>query len=241
METKIVKSLGAMVLGLTAATAQAIPLTDLFAGDTIQSGDKLFSAWEQVEYLAPESGNPIDLSTIEVTALADDGSNNPGLRFDFAQPLTVSDLADETSLWFSYAVDVLDPSQQLIGTTLELTGFRAENDGGLADGFVEITGHEAGFDELNPDLEVYSDILEPIFFDEELFAEYAFGPTDSTVMDMLLIAVSFDGIFEISSFEQRFNQRVADPGIPAPATLALLLLGLAGIGIQNRRKPAASH
>ena len=110
MKHKIVKSVTALVLGLMTVTAQAIPLSNLlFAGGTIESGDMLFDNWLLVSYLAPDTG-PINFSSIEVTALeAEVGSDNPGLLFEFGEPLGVFGL-DETALLFSYSVLVQDPT-----------------------------------------------------------------------------------------------------------------------------------
>jgi hypothetical protein len=173
MKTEIVTSLCALVLGLTTITAQGMPITDLFAGSTIESGDKLFANWILVGYQAADFDNPIDLSMIEVTALpAEPGSDNPGLLFEFGEPLLAVG-SESARLQFSNSVLVLDPTQQIVSTSLALTGFKTEDQEILpqengyclesgqpppclpdyARGSLNVTGHIDGFDFLNPDLE----------------------------------------------------------------------------------------
>jgi hypothetical protein len=239
MKTKCMKGLCALVLALTTITAQSIPITVLFAGSTIESGDKLFADWELLGY-GPAVTGPIDFSLIEVTALlAEPGSDNPGLLFEFGEALGVVGL-DETTLLFSYSVLVQDPTRQIVGSTLALTGFRADSiddpNEPFPDGSVTVTGHVDGFNFLNPDLEVFSDV-NAFINDEQLFDSFGVGPTSSLTMDTLLIADGSVGTFQISSFEQRFDQLpINGVPIPVPATLVLFGLGLAGLGWSRRKK-----
>ncbi|MDZ7782820.1 MAG: hypothetical protein U5K56_07740 [Halioglobus sp.] len=75
----------ALALALGAAQAQAVPLTDLLEGQSIEIGDKRFDSFTLLgDPINPELSDPIDLSAIDVTGIGDGTAGNAyGLNFQF--------------------------------------------------------------------------------------------------------------------------------------------------------------
>ena len=232
MKANIVKTLCALVLGLTAAATQAIPLADLYTGGEIVVGDKRFYDWVFEGDAPLQNQPPVEAANVQVTAVGTGVAGDWfGLAFDFGNELTTpfDDTDDsETGYWFSYAVEVLDPGKRIVGTSLELTGFTAP---AVNFGFLEVTGHVDGLDLIFPDTEVYAE-----FGDEVLSNMAAIGPTSALTMDTIAIisAWALDDPMQISTFEQRFEQQNVQ--VPVPGTLALLALGLFSLASRRRQK-----
>lgn len=230
---KILTSLFAMGLALATNAAQAIPLLDLFEGADITVGDKLFNNWGWAPDTEPQPDDPeinIDLSKIEVTGNAADALN-PGLHFEANDQLTTINEDGFLDFNFVFDVTVLNPDFLINGSSLEITDYSLDGEGGIIT--VLETVFDGGDAEIG-DMETFVDNLGGAM----LFDAAVFGPQASiSVEKNILIASDFEGeIAGLVSFEQHFSQTRSAVEVPEPSTLFLMGMGLAAIGVARRRK-----
>lgn len=235
MKAMIVKTLAGVALMVAALSVQAALLGELADGGQIQTDDKLATDWDFI-YGDPEFAPAIDPGAVEVTAIAAEGGmDNPGFRFDFtgdASPFLIEDL-DESALFISFSLDVLDPTKRIVGASLALTGYTAIDESDLGGGFAEVAANiDSVFEPLDPDLEVFSDAL---FSEEQLFDSVGVGSVQSLDVALLAVLNGISGVYAISQFELRFLQRTIGE-VPLPGTLILMLLGLVSIAVGRRRR-----
>jgi len=234
---RFVHTLSALLFVLVSAgVAQASPLSALLDGGTITAGDKLFSDWTLVQYISSD-GRTFNPSNIEVTPLEEPGRDY-GLRFQ--------------ALGNELAVDG-DGIYAFLDLTL---GFKVTAAGALIkDNWLEIgsgaliTSNPDGFEDLGMTiLEWVGDglVLDPATpgaigvefsalndqITRLLTASSNFDPRREiwVTKDILVWATNLQETASLSSFDQRFSQT------PEPATLALVMLGLAGVGCARRRR-----
>ncbi len=212
--------------GPAANSAHAIPLADLFGGETpetIVAGDKLFSNWQLVTNAAGT-----DLSQIDVTPL-DDPASNPGLRYtDTGGALTLDTLGEEFQISFRFTVTVLDPTQRISGNTLELVDAATE---GFA--LVQILeGVDDGTEDTILATKIVTSQGEPVIDDP--LAEATFAPQQSIGVSTILFGVveGAEDFGRLTQFDQRFSQ--VSIAVPEPASLGVFLAGLAGLGFFSR-------
>lgn len=222
------------LLGPTAEEAAAIPLSELFVDtdvpQTITAGDKLFTNWTLLS-----NGDNTDLSQIDVTPL-NDPANNPGLRYtDTGGVLTLDTLGEEFGFSFQYTVTVLDPSQMIIGNSLELVDFATENFALLE---VQETVQDIGQTTTIATKTVASQGQPPF---EQPFDEVAFLPQQGLVVTTIFLGL-IEGEGDFAQLAQ-LDQRFAQAEIPEPASLGLFLAGLIGFGLLSRfsRRPRAAQ
>jgi hypothetical protein len=211
--------------------AAAIPMQELFDGESIIIGDKIFDDWELLEeYIEPEEDivEP-DFSLIDVIPLNDD-PNNPGLVFDLNGQLVLN-IPGINLFAFGYSVATLDGAQRIKDNSLLLTD--ADYSGESQDIAVAIleyvydeSDNEIGYKEVGyfpseglDELQLF-DFVEFDQIHAEIYVETLVGVAqfDDAPIDFLYI----------DSFEQRFSQ--TQP-VPEPGTILLLgsgLMGLAG-------------
>ena len=76
------KLLLTLAFTLAAASAQAVPMTELFGGASITAGDKVFDQWTLV-FQGSSNGRTFNHGNINVSALSNGGLNpGPGLLFE---------------------------------------------------------------------------------------------------------------------------------------------------------------
>jgi hypothetical protein len=113
--------LGAFVLMFVGlGNAQSASLSDLLSGGSITSGGLLFNNWSNSSY-ASGDGRTFDPLNINVTALADNGTNGAGILFTILNnemSVTGNNSYNYVDLTLGFNVSTIDPGMGLIGNTL---------------------------------------------------------------------------------------------------------------------------
>ena len=224
MNKKLTGLLAGLVFALNASMAQAVPLQDLLDGASIIVDDKVFDDW----VLDGNTGSVTpDLRDIDILPLGDDPLN-PGLEF-IANGNLITSGTDFIALFIGFSVSTLDGSVRIKDNSLEINEFEF----GITStgGYIEID--EVIEDVAGTFLGDKTVLVDNRFNIFDLFDSANFQPQSSISVSMG-INVGGDGaedIVSLDKFTMRFSQ------VPEPTTVALMGLGLAGIGY--RRKKAA--
>lgn len=241
---RLLRSL-AVAIGLGLASgAQAIPLSDLFAGQTIQAGDKVFDQWELLFLDASDPGLLPDLANIDVTALDDGGLDpGPGLQFTVmngALDVEGDDIFAFIDLEFGFRVTPA-PGMRVSDNSLAITdanhNFDDDGSNNLGAAIQEWVYDAPGGTELGQKFVTF-DVLDDVLTNQ-VTDSASFAPQDSiwVVKDVFVWSEQSGDIASLTGFSQRFAQTpvtVAEPGI-----LALLVPGLLGVWYSRRRRPAS--
>ena len=211
----------------SAVRAQDLTLLDLFQGETITAGDKVFSNWQLDDFtLGPTAAGSLD--DIFVTPLEDEPLN-PGVKFNIPNGLNTGD--SFVVLEFFFDVSTASGEALIKDNSLWLNGFTfvPGSTGGVIN-FFEAISDAAGAPLGSKFVQALPgdtpDSGDPDHFDSAEFAP------QSLVHVFKQIELVGDGVI-LTMFEQRFSQ------VPEPSSLVLLTFGLvASLSRRPRRSTA---
>ena len=213
--------IGALLLGLASAAAQAVPMSTLFDDGELQVGDKLFSDWTFLDASWSIDDWQPDFSLIDVTGDATDPMNI-ALNFDFGGQLQASD-GEFGDLSFAFTASVVGGANQIVGVGLDIDVAILENGAAYIAEGVDTSWQ-------TPTLEV--DDLSPS--DAAAIA----GTGSVRIEKNVFVGTLSEGdSVNLLGMSQTFAQEPLEPpvNVPVPAPLALLALGLLGLGWSRRR------
>jgi hypothetical protein len=201
-------------------SALAVPLSALLGGESIDAGDKTFSAWSLLGGSLPTTA----LSSIDVQALAVP-SGNPGLRFVAANDVLTARNGEQVDLGFQFSVTA--PAALIRGASLELTRF--ERSGPASMSIFEDLYTSAALVDLVDLNVVFADAGGDQLLDQASFDARSLLVVQTTIA----IASGEDGLARLLQFEERFAQQPSQ--VSAPGVLPLFALGLAILAARRGR------
>jgi len=232
----------ALLLALAASgSAQAIPLTNLFGGQSITAGDKLFNQWTLIGQ-DKSDGTTVKTDNIDVTALGPIGTDplnpGPGLSFSILNnefSVNGDSIYAYLDFKFGFHVSVLDPTLKIKDNSLMLTGYNLgtpTDDLGvyIKEDINSVTGSPLGTKNVGADYLVGKGLT------EKLTDAASFNPQSEIFVTKNILVWATDPLetASLTGFTQRFSQ------VPEPGTLLLFVPAMAAlVGIRRRKTTTA--
>lgn len=225
--SKPIKKLAAVAtaaLGLSATSAQAITLQDLFNGGSISLGNVSFTDWQfnTVDSSASPGFEP-DFSLIDVQAFQ--SGNKVGLRYT---ALSGGAVTDDNSIETFFNYKATAGTGLFIGAEVELTDFSITGAGGSINIIDDIS------DSTFSPVALIAAFSDNAVGDQLLLDTISFAPTALlNIEKAVLVRGDFPGDnVLLNSFEQRYTLQAP---VPEPATLWASAMGTFTLAILWQR------
>lgn len=231
----------------TLGSAEAVPLSNLFAGGALTIGDKQFDQFT-LHFAGTSDGHIINTSNIDVTTLGPVGLDplnpGPGLRFSVLNNelrVTGDGVFAYADLQFGFRVSALDPGFRIKDNSMVIGGSlnrNADGNNDLGSYIRETIGTMPGLSDLATSAVEFSILNDILTLNPSSSATFAPQSAIWVTKNILVWSQDTTDTAALNVFEQRFSQ--APAGVPEPDVLALL--GIASLAAYlTRRRPARTQ
>ncbi|MEM0945313.1 MAG: VPLPA-CTERM sorting domain-containing protein [Pseudomonadota bacterium] len=211
----------AVILGISlAGNAQAVSMTSLLAdpSNAVTAGDVTFDAFAYADVGGANAQTAAPASALDVTASVD--MDMVSLVFTFSSPITATGFDTDFEFNGSFSVGIGNGGT-LDDVSFELTTASTTGSGLIEIGSANFGGSAAVVEGGSPAPQSFSQSL---------------GSVSDLSLAFDVTGVPDGGSASITAFTLKFNTTAGIPEIPLPASLPLLLAGIAGIGLVARRR-----
>lgn len=238
----------ALALLLAATGAQAVPLSDLFAGASLTVGDKVFDQWHLIYQDNSAGVAAPDPASIDVTPLSDGGTSpGPGVAFDTNGQFVVvgNDLYAYSDYSFGFRVSTASGLPLIEDNLLQLadgSGLAWSNNGSEDLGMAIVETIRDSLGNILGQTQIEFSTLNGT--PTSVFTAHANWSTPQSEIfvekNILVWSANLTDTASLSGFEQRFSQ-VPVPEIDAVSgTFAITLVGFVLALAGERRRQGRS-
>jgi hypothetical protein len=196
-----------LLLGGFCGSAQAVSLSSLFSGGTLNVGDSRFTDWQLIAL--DDTSLPLpDLGLIDVAPLVDALPLNPGIRFSAGSQLAVVGI-NAIDFHLKFRVEAVGGTNSFAGQTLAMTGLTFVGDGGIMFVSGDLTNSMGGV--LTSTVAIADN--ETPFLDVTDTTSFSPKSLVSVAMNVFIAGLVATDDLTLSTFTQRFSQ-TGPPGQP---------------------------